>query len=264
MDSQAASRDASAMAHRILLLGGTFEARALAGELARRDDLAVTLSLAGRTKSPVQMPVPVRIGGFGGAEGLVAWLRGKNIAVLVDATHPYAAQISANAAMAARMAGLPLLALRRAAWRAEPGDDWREVADIPAALEAIGPPPRRIFLALGRQEVAGFAAAPQHRYVIRSVDPILPRLPLADVTYLTARGPFAVEAEQALLGEHRIEAIICKNSGGMASHGKIVAARALGLPVVMLARPALPEVPYCATVAEALTWLDHALRLRGV
>jgi len=224
----------------------------------------VTLSLAGRTQRPLAMPVPVRVGGFGGAEGLEAWLRDQRVAALLDATHPYAARISANAAMAARRAGVPLLVLARPAWEPGAGDDWRQVADVAAACAALGAAPRRVFLALGRQEVAGFAAAPQHRYLIRSVDPVTPPPPMPDVTCLTARGPFALENEERLLDAHRIEVIVCKNSGGTASRAKLLAARARRLPVLMLQRPPPPEAPSVASVAAALDWLVHALHLRGV
>ncbi|MDO9498710.1 cobalt-precorrin-6A reductase [Falsiroseomonas sp.] len=248
----------------LLLLGGTTEARALALRLAARTDLTVTLSLAGRTLNPAAMPVPVRSGGFGGAEGLEAYLRAHGVTALLDATHPYAARISANAALAARRAGVPLLVLHRLAWVAEPGDDWRPVADVAAACAALGHAPRRVFLALGRQEVAGFAAAPQHRYLIRSVDPITPPPPMPRVTCLTARGPFTLADEEALLDAHGIEAIVCKNSGGAASFAKLVAARARRLPVFLLDRPALPEAPRVATVESALDWLDHVLSRRAV
>jgi len=262
MDNQGAPREASSMAQHILLLGGTTEARVLAERLAPRGE--VTLSLAGRTLNPAALPVPVRVGGFGGAEGLAAYLREHRIAALLDATHPYAARISANAWQAARAARVPLLALTRPAWVPEAGDDWRPVADVAAACVALGLAPRRVFLALGRQEVAGFAAAPQHRYLIRSVDPITPPPPMPDVTCLTARGPFTLADEEALLDAHRIEAIICKNSGGTASFAKLVAARARRLPVFMLARPSLPDAPQVATVEAALAWLDHALSRREV
>ncbi|MGX9964854.1 cobalt-precorrin-6A reductase [Roseomonas sp. F4] len=248
----------------LLLLGGTTEARALALRLAERADLTVTLSLAGRTLNPVAMPVPVRSGGFGGAEGLEAFLREHRVTALLDATHPYAARISANAALAACRAGVPLLVLHRPAWLAEPGDDWRSVADVAAACAALGSAPRRVFLALGRQEVAGFAAAPQHRYLIRSVDPITPPPPMPEVTCLTARGPFTLADEEALLDAHGIEAIVCKNSGGVASFAKLVAARARRLPVFLLERPALPEAQQVTTVEAALDWLDHALSRRAV
>ena len=207
---------------------------ALAQELAGRADLAVTLSLAGRTAEPLPQAVPVRSGGFGGAEGLAAYLRAERIAALIDATHPYAAVISANAARAAEIARVPLLALRRPAWKRQAGDTWIEVATVGDAVEALGEAPRRVFLALGRKELAPFAAAPQHVYLVRSVDPVDPPLDVPQASYLTARGPFTEEADRALLETHRIEIIVAKNSGGDATYGKIAAARALGIPVIML------------------------------
>lgn len=245
--------------HRVLVLGGTLEARRLAERLRGRADVAITLSLAGRTANPASQPVPVRIGGFGGAEGLAAYLRAERIAALIDATHPYAAVISANAARAAAAAGVRLLALRRPPWQAVAGDRWTEVADVPAAVAALGPAPRRVFLALGRKDIQPFGAAGQHHYLVRSVDPVVPPLPVPHATYLVARGPFAETAERALLGAHAIEAIVAKNSGGEATYGKIAAARALGIEVILLRRPPLPAVPSVASVTEAAAWLDHAL-----
>jgi precorrin-6A/cobalt-precorrin-6A reductase len=244
---------------RILILGGTTEARRLAERLAHRTDLAVTLSLAGRTAAPAPQPVPVRSGGFRGAAGLAAYLGAEVIDLLIDATHPYAAQISANAADAAACAQVPLLALHRPAWIPVDGDRWTEVADMPAAVQALGSTPRRAFLALGRNELAPFAAAPQHFYLIRSVDPVEPRLPVPHAAYLTGRGPFEEADERALLAQHRIDVIVAKNSGGAATYGKIAAARSLGLPVIMLRRPARPQVPAAASVEEALARLDHVL-----
>ncbi|MFB9978408.1 cobalt-precorrin-6A reductase [Mesorhizobium kowhaii] len=239
------------MTHRILILGGTTEARQLAGKLAAGADCLVTLSLAGRTESPVAQGVPVRTGGFGGADGLAAHLRETGIDLLIDATHPYAAQISANAAQAARMAGVPVLALRRPGWEPVEGDRWTQVDTTGDAVQALGPAPRHVFLALGRQEVAAFEAAPQHHYLIRSVDPVEPKLAVPDATYLLARGPFRETEERALLEKHRIDAVVSKNSGGEATYGKIAAARAVGIEVVMVRRPALPDVPSAETV-EAL------------
>ncbi len=264
MDNHGAPGEALAMGHHILLLGGTTEARALAERLAARADLRVTLSLAGRTANPAALPVPVRVGGFGGVEGLADYLRAEGVTVLLDATHPYAARISANAHLAARQVGVPLLALRRPPWEGTSADDWRDVADVTAACAALGDAPRRVFLALGRQDVAGFAQAPQHRYLIRSVDPIDPPPPMPDVTCLTARGPFTLADEVALLAAHGIEAIVCKNSGGSASFAKLVAARARRLPVFLLARPMMPEGLAFASVAETLAALDHALSRRDV
>jgi precorrin-6A/cobalt-precorrin-6A reductase len=248
---------------RILILGGTTEARRLAERLANRADLEVAVSLAGRTGSPVAHAVPVRVGGFGGARGLADYLSAERVDGLIDATHPYASTISGNAAAAARSAAVPLLALRRPPWTAIAGDRWIEVADTDAAVNAIGQAPRHVFVALGRNELAPFAGAPQHRYLIRSVDPIDPPLPLPFATYITARGPFTDAAEGALMRAHEIEIVISKNSGGDAAYGKIAAARALGLAVIMLRRPALPapapDAPTVETVDEALAWLDHVL-----
>jgi precorrin-6A/cobalt-precorrin-6A reductase len=251
----------------ILILGGTAEARALAAALADRIAFAVTLSLAGRTAAPAPQPVPVRSGGFGGAEGLARYLRDEKIEVLIDATHPYGAAISANAARAAKAAGVPLIALRRPAWPKLPGDNWIEVDTVEDAVVALGRTPRRVFLALGRKELQPFAAAPQHAYLVRSVDPVDPPLAVPHATYITARGPFSEAEDRTLLERHDAEMIVAKNSGGDATYGKIAAARALGLPVIMLKRPALPEIESAATVDEVLAWLDHALTFstaRGV
>jgi precorrin-6A/cobalt-precorrin-6A reductase len=243
---------------RILILGGTTEARRLAERLAERRDLVVTLSLAGRTASPAAQPAPVRIGGFGGARGLAAHLAAERIDALIDATHPYAAIISANAVQAAGAARVPLLALRRPAWVAVAGDRWIEVDDTHAAVQALGAAPCRVFLALGRNEVAAFVAAPQHFYLVRSVDPIEPPLRVPHARYVTGRGPFTQADDRALLMAHGIEIVVAKNSGGDATYGKIAAARALGVTVIMLRRPVLPAVPAVATIEDALAWIDHA------
>ena len=244
---------------RILILGGTTEARRLAERLAGRSDLAVTLSLAGRTANPAVQPVPVRSGGFGGAEGLAGYLAKERIDALIDATHPYAAVMAANAAGAARSAGVPLLALRRPPWVAAAGDRWNEVADASAAVRALGEAPRRVFLALGRNDIVPFVEAPQHHYLVRSVDPVEPPLRVPHARYVIGRGPFTEVDDRALLTVHGIETVVCKNSGGDATYGKIAAARMLGLAVIMLRRPALPEVEAVATIEDALAWIDHAL-----
>jgi precorrin-6A/cobalt-precorrin-6A reductase len=252
---------------KILILGGTAEARQLAAALARRNDCSVTLSLAGRTAEPAPQPVPVRRGGFGGAEGLARYLRDERIDILIDATHPYAAVISANAAAAAREAGVKLLALRRPAWEKCAGDNWLEVVTVEDAVRALGAAPRRVFLALGRKELRPFDSAPQHFYLVRSVDPVEPPLAVPRAEYIAARGPFIETEDRALLQAHGIDIVVAKNSGGEATYGKIAASRSLGLAVIMLKRPALPEVESVATIDEALRWLDHALTLsaaRGV
>lgn len=264
MDSQRLGEAGSGMTGsarpmNILILGGTAEARALAGALANRAGLSVTISFAGRTAEPAPQPVPVRRGGFGGADGLSRYLSDEQIDLLIDATHPYAAAISANAAKAADATGVPLLALRRPAWRKAAGDNWIEVDAIKDAVGALGTAPRRVFLALGRKELQPFEAAPQHFYLVRSVDRVDPPLDVPHASYITARGPFAEDEDLALLERHRIESIVAKNSGGEATYGKIAAARRLGLPVIMLKRPALPDVPSVETVEEAVAWLHHAV-----
>jgi precorrin-6A/cobalt-precorrin-6A reductase len=244
---------------RILILGGTAEARQLAGRLAGRAGLDVTLSLAGRTATPAAQPVPVRVGGFGGAQGLANYLAGERIDALIDATHPYANTISANAVAAARRSGVQLIALRRPPWVKVAGDRWVEVSDVGEAVRAIGQTPRRVFVALGRNELTPFTIAPQHYYLIRSVDPVDPPLPLPHVGYVTGRGPFGEADDRALMIEHRIDAMVAKNSGGTATYGKIAAARSLGIDVIMLRRPPPPDGAAVETIEEAVAWLDHAL-----
>jgi precorrin-6A/cobalt-precorrin-6A reductase len=252
---------------RVLILGGTTEARLLGERLAKRGDFNVTLSLAGRTAAPVPHAVPIRVGGFGGAAGLVDYLAAQRIGALIDATHPYATVISQNAAAAARDTGVPFMALRRAPWRAVAGDHWIEVNDTGAAVRAIGENGRSVFVALGRNELGPFTAAPQHRYLVRSVDPVEPPLPLPHVAYVTARGPFSEADDRALMTAHKIDVVIAKNSGGNAAYGKIAAARALGIEVILVRRPPEPEAPAVETIDDAIAWLDHALTsaaMRGV
>ncbi len=239
----------------MLILGGTAEASALARLVAREPGLAPILSLAGRTASPLPTPIPCRIGGFGGADGLAAHLRSEAIDLLIDATHPFAHQISINAAQAAVRANVPRLVLCRPPWAAGPGDDWRMVPAMEAAAMALGEAPRRVFLTIGRQELRPFQAmAAHHHYLIRSVDPPDPALlpPCAEV--ITARGPFPEAAERALMQRHRIEVLVTKNSGG--ADGKLVAARALGLLVVMAERKPAPSGETVSDPHAALAWLQ--------
>jgi precorrin-6A/cobalt-precorrin-6A reductase len=244
---------------KVLILGGTTEARHLSERLAQRAGLEVTLSLAGRTASPVRHPVPIRVGGFGGVDGLAGHLATERVDALIDATHPYANVISENAAAAARKAAVPFVALRRPPWSAVWGDRWIEVGDARAAVDAIGKEGRNVFVTIGRNELAPFASAPQHRYLIRSVDPVDPPLPLPHVTYITARGPFSEASDRALMTEHNVDVVVSKNSGGRAAYGKVAAARALGIEVIMLRRPPDPDALSVNTVEDALNWLDHAL-----
>jgi len=255
--------DSASGMRRILILGGTTVARRLAEHLAGRADLDVTVSLAGRTALPAAHSVPVRIGGFGGAPGLAEYLRAEHIDALVDATHPYAVVISANAARAAASAGVALLALRRPPWTPLADDRWTDVADTAQAIAALGEAPRRVFLALGRNEIAPFAQAPQHYYLVRSVDPVDPPLVVPRASYVTGRGPFTEVNDRALMTDHRVDVVVAKNSGGAATYGKIAAARALGLEVILLRRPEQSQVPSVETVGDATAWLDHALALRA-
>lgn len=213
-------------------------------------------SLAGRTASPRAQPVPVRVGGFGGAEGLAAYLRATGIGRVIDATHPFAAQISRNAIAACAMTGTPLLAVERPAWTPGPGDRWIPVPDMEAAVAALPARPSRIFLAIGRQNLAAFAARPEHHYLLRLVDPP-DALPLPDCTVEVARGPFDEAGDRALLIRHRIAWLVAKNAGGTGAVAKLAAARALHLPVIMIARPALPVRAVVCSVDEAMRWL-HA------
>lgn len=221
------------------------------------------LSYAGRVASPKPQPVPVRIGGFGGAEGLAAYLRDEGVTHLVDATHPFAARMSGNAVAAAGAAVVPLIALTRPAWTPEPGDDWRTVGDIEAAVEALAGPRRCVMLALGRMHVAAFAVQPQHRYLLRFVDTpdAAPMLP--DHRLVVDRGPFDVAGDTALLRDHAIDLVVCKNAGGTGAQAKLIAARRLGVPVLMIDRPVLPARVDVHGVADVLRWIDHAAD-RGV
>jgi precorrin-6A/cobalt-precorrin-6A reductase len=252
---------------RILILGGTTEARRLAGALALRADLDVILSLAGRTVDPAPQPVPVRTGGFGGAEGLARYLKDDAIDLLIDATHPFAARISANAVDAARRSGIAAFALRRPAWLPVEGDRWRPVLSVSEAITALGPSPLRVLLAIGRQEAHHANAAPIHHYWVRSVDPVEPVLTVPEVTYIHAKGPFRLEDELATLRQYRIDAIIAKNSGGDATYAKIEAARQLGIEVIMVERAHATGLPAVETVEAALHHIDHlasSLMKRGV
>lgn len=241
---------------RVLLLGGTTEASLLARRLAQ-DRVDAVFSYAGRTGVPVPQPLPTRIGGFGGAEGLERYLAEERITHVVDATHPFAAQMSRNAVIACTAAGVPLCAFERAPWRAGPGDDWRHVTDLAGAVAALPERPLRVFLAIGRQNLDAFAAKPQHHYLLRLVDPPQGPLPLPDTSVVIARGPFTEPADRELLARHRIDLIIAKNAGGAGARAKLDAARMLGLPVVLIDRPTLPPRRIAGTVEEVMAFLAH-------
>lgn len=240
----------------VLILGGTGEARLLARRLVSAG-LRVTLSLAGRTASPLPQAGEVRVGGFGGPDGLAAFIRDNGVGVLVDATHPFAARISANADAAAGLARVRLVALERPAWEPVAGDRWTGVDSVAEAAAALGSVPRRAFLAIGRQELAPFAAHPQHVFLVRSVDPVELHV-LPNARFILDRGPFDEAAERRLLEENRIDVVVAKNSGGDATYGKIAAARSLGVPVIMVRRPRAPRPGAVGDVDAAAAQVLHA------
>jgi precorrin-6A/cobalt-precorrin-6A reductase len=254
-DALSASALSSAAPCRALVLGGSSEARALATRIAADPRLEGVISLAGRTSAPLAHDLPTRVGGFGGVEGLSRYLLEERITHVVDATHPFAARISANARAACAAAGVPLLVLTRPRWVPAQGDRWVEVADNAAAVCALGAAPRRVFLAIGRQGVADFRLAPQHDYLLRVIEPPqtddLP--PSCEVIF--GRGPFAIEDEVALMHDSRIEIVVTKNSGGALAYAKIEAARTLGLSVVMIARPASGDAAMTYDIDAAMAFL---------
>ncbi|WP_131741822.1 cobalt-precorrin-6A reductase [Actinomadura roseirufa] len=238
---------------RVLLLGGTGEARRLAGVLTADPSVDVVTSLAGRTAAPLPPPGRTRVGGFGGAAGLAAWLRDERVDAVVDATHPFAALMTASAVEAAARAEVPLLVLRRPGWTRGPGDDWRRVPTLEDAAARL--PGERVFLTTGRTNLAAFAGDARRWFLVRSVDPPEPPLPPRMETVL-ARGPFTVEEELELMDGHAVDTLVTKDSGGGMTAAKLTAARTLGVPVVMVDRPPAPEgVPIAGSVEEAAAWL---------
>jgi precorrin-6A/cobalt-precorrin-6A reductase len=251
---------------RVLVLGGTTEASALATLLARDPYFDATLSLAGRTSNPKAQPLATRVGGFGGIEGLARWLRDEKVDAVVDATHPYAAQMSANAVAACKQTGPPLGSIVRPPWPRLEDDSWRVVPTAEAAAAALGRTPLRVFLSLGRQDLHAFASAPQHRYIARTIEvPEQAALP-PNLKILQARGPFDRDSEAKLLSDEEIDVIVSKNSGGSATYAKIEAARELDLPVIMIARPDKPAGHVLGSPEEAVAWLHDRVpsSLRGV
>jgi precorrin-6A/cobalt-precorrin-6A reductase len=245
---------------RALVLGGTGDANRLADALVRAKIHAI-YSYAGRTQIPLSHALPTRIGGFGGAAGLADFIRTERITHVIDATHPFAAEMSRHAVEAYDMTGVPLVALERAPWARSNGDNWIEVADIDRAVSALPAQRARVFLAIGRQHIAPFAAKPQHAYTLRFVDSPDGALPLPDAEVIISRGPFTLDGDRGLMQSRGIQWLVARNSGGDGARAKIDAARELGLPVIMIRRPALPERPRAESVEEVLAWLGHDARL---
>ena len=240
---------------RVLILGGTAEARALAARLAGEPGLYVVSSLAGRVSAPRLPAGEVHVGGFGGPEGLAAWLREHRIDRLVDATHPFAERMSASAARASREAGVPLIALRRPGWEEGDGDDWLRVPSLAGAAARI-PAGARVFLTTGRRSIPVFAGRADAWFLARSVDPPDPPVP-PNVRVLLARGPYTVDGERALIRGHRLDVLVTKDSGGAMTRAKLTAARDARIPVIMVDRPRPPDgVALVADVAEAAAWVQ--------
>jgi precorrin-6A/cobalt-precorrin-6A reductase len=243
---------------RLLILGGTGDAAELAVRASQIPDIEVITSLAGRTQQPSTPTGTVRIGGFGGAAGLAAYLHDRAIDLLIDATHPFAAQISFNAA-AATECKLPHLMLARPAWEQVEGDRWIEVESHSEAATALSKQSKRVFLTIGRQELAAFAGLDAIWFLMRAIDPPALNTPVPNGQLRLAKGPFTLENERKLLREYQIDTIVSKNSGGDATYAKIVAARELGIPVVMVQRPPIPAVEQVDHVEGAIAWLIQQL-----
>ena len=240
---------------RLLILGGTSEANGLARRLAEESEVAPILSLAGATEKPAPSPIPQRIGGFGGVGGLAAYLRAERIDAIVDATHPFAARMSASVVEAARTTGTPLVVFARPPWRPRQGDRWIEVQTMSEAVDALGTPRKSVFLTQGRLQLAAFARAPQHHYVVRAIDRPAEIDALSDCRLILARGPFALADELELMRKERIEVLVTKNSGGAATYPKIEASRLLRVPVVILQRPKPPEAETLHALDDVMAWI---------
>ncbi len=244
---------------KVLLLGGTAEARRLAAQLNRDQRIDVTTSLAGRVTHPTLPVGDARIGGFGGVDGIVRWIRENATEVMVDATHPFASTISRNAETAAEIADIPLVVLRRPRWIPGPDDHWIEAATLDHAAESVAATSHRTFLTIGRQGVPAFAHIDRTWFLIRSIDAPTGAMP-RNRELMLARGPFELEQEITTMREHGIDVVVTKNSGGVMTESKLMAARALAIPVVMIARPSAPTGVYCTdSVVELEAWLRSRL-----
>lgn len=251
------------MAPNLLILAGTTEATAFARAVAERG-LTGTVSFAGRVERPLRQPLPQRVGGFGGVDGLVRYLGDAGITHVIDATHPFAVQMSRNAVAACAEAGVPLVALTRPAWQPVEGDRWERVPDIAGAVAALDRARLRVMLAVGRMHLPDFAPNPQHFYVLRLVDPPAAAVPFPDAEVIVDRGPFDEASDRRLMEVHGIELVVSKNSGGTGAYAKIAAARSLGLPVLMIDRPAQPKRTELHDVDAVFDWLAHTGTALGV
>lgn len=244
--------------HRVLILGGTGEASQLAAHLCERSDMIVVSSLAGRVEQPAMPAGTVRTGGFGGVVGLIEYLITQRIDVVLDATHPFAAKISSNAEIACKHTKIPLIAFERPAWIPQEGDRWVQVPDIESATELVNRPENRVFLSIGRRELAHFCGCSNSWFLIRTIDkPTVPLPPRSRL--LLSRGPFHLDQERRLLRSEAITHIVSKNSGGCATYAKIEAARELEIEVIMVDRPAIARTTLCTDINEVYVQLENVL-----
>ncbi|MBD2508411.1 cobalt-precorrin-6A reductase [Nostoc muscorum FACHB-395] len=240
---------------RVLILGGTGDAAELAARVATIQGVDAITSLAGRTREPSVPLGDLRVGGFGGVAGLASYLRVIQIDLLIDATHPFASQISFNAANAANEVGVPRLMLIRPPWEKGSGDRWMEVDSVEAAAASLANQAHRVFLTVGRQELAAFAHLEEIWFLMRMIDPPVDDALVPPGMVLCDRGPFNLNSERQILIDNKIDTIVSKNSGGDATKPKIIAARELGVKVVMVNRPAIPPGEQVSNVEGALVWL---------
>lgn len=244
---------------RVLLLAGSSEGSALARRIGATSGWDLVVSYAGRTRVRTQTPGVERVGGFGGIDGLVRYLLDERIDVLVDATHPFAAQMPQHAAVASERVGVPRLRVLRDPWAEQAGDHWHRVRDLAGAADAVGRLGAcRVFLTTGRQELAPFARFEHAWFLVRAIE-APDTVPLADAAVVLDRGPFDLDGELALMRDHEIDLLVAKDSGGTAAAPKLDAARSLGVPVVMVDRPAGPDGPTVTTVDAAMAWLGAQL-----
>lgn len=246
---------------RVLILGGTGDARELAARIANMTGVEAIASLAGATREPVTPVGNVRVGGFGGVAGLVNYLREMQIDVLIDATHPFANQISHHAAQAAEEVGIPRLLLNRPQWEKVPGDHWIEVESNTDAADALENHAKRVFLTIGRQEISTFAHLQDIWFLMRMIDPPKADSQIPPGVILYNKGPFNLENEREILTQYSIDTIVSKNSGGDSTYPKIIAARELGIKVVMVKRPPIPAGEQVTDVESAMMWLSEKVTL---
>ena len=243
------------MPHNLLILGGTTEASSLAQSISKTD-IKATISYAGRVERIRQQPIPKRIGGFGGVSGLVSYLHEHQVTHVIDATHPFASQMSENAIAACREANVPLAAFTRPAWQAQAGDKWSHVPDIAAAAAALSQAPRRVMLAIGRMHLAAFYDQSHHFYLLRLVDAPEAELAFPNKVVEVSRGPFTTEDDKALMSHHQIDLVVAKNAGGKGAYAKIEAARALDIEVMMIDRPVISPRTELSSLPEVHHWLS--------